>query len=263
MQRRTMILGFSALGGCSPPVAQPIAGERLIFSQPASVPAYSNILPPKDIPGVTLWGPVEKFPCPPTAATSGAGEVHIVIDSASIPGNVAARNGLGSVVLGYSLQTWLKAQSFRFSYDLKVTRASHGPKSVAQVVAYFNLRDTRNNTSLWIGQLAWDSRPEQGGDAAWDVGTNTPFYTTAASGSSNIPYSDWRSFSYRMGANEIASAAWALRARYPKLAISSDVADYSLTHFNINPEIYAASGENARIDVSIRNWRVYQQESKV
>ena len=263
MQRRTMIVGFAALGGCSPPVAAPAVPETLLFSQPASMPAYSNMNPPKGTPGITLWGSVEKFPCPPTAASSGMGEAHIVIDSASIPGNVKERNGLGSVVLGYSLQAWRKALAFRCTYDLKVTRVEHGPKSVAQVVAYFNFRDTRNNLNLWMGQLAWDSRFGKGGEAGWDAGTNTPFFIVASSGIGYQTYSEWRSFSFRVGSTEIANAARALRARYSQLSMSSDMADYSLTHFNINPEIYAASGENARIDTSIRNWRIYQQESKV
>jgi hypothetical protein len=262
MKRRSIIFGFAALGGCSSPAATPNSVPEVrfsqIFLQPPTLPTYNNVLPPKNEAGITLWGPIEKFPCPPTSAISGMGEAHIVIDSASIPGNIAARNGLGSVVFNYSFQPWIKADSFRITYDLKVTRAEYSANSVAQVVAYFNLLDQHSNTSLWMGQLAWDSRPGKGGDVSWDAGTNTPLYISTAPGLTALPYTEWKSFYFQLGAAEITGASAALRARYPKLALSSNIRDYALTHCNINPEIAVASGENARIDASIRNWQVYK-----
>lgn len=259
MIRGTLILAAAFfLAGCvtgaPAPITPPLSGTVLI-EQPATVLTYSNANPPKGQAGATLWGPVEKLPALPTNATSGDGVLSIVIDSASIPGNIAAKNRLGTIVLGWSPAAWVRADQFRMSYDLRVTRADHSPGAVAQVVAYLNLHDNVNRTSLWLGQIAHDSRCGRTGDAGWDAGTNTPRYSVVAPNVACTLFG-WRSFSFTVGQAQIAAAAAALRSRYPALKLSGDIRDYALTHANVNPEIAVPVGERARIDLDIAKWRV-------
>ncbi len=251
-----------ALAGCASGVTSPtpIGPETVLVSQPATVPTYSNANPPRGTVGVTLWGPVERLPSPPTNATSTNGALDITIDSASIPGNVAARNGLGTVVLGYSFAVPARAAQYRYSYDLRVTRADHGQASVAQVVAYFNLHDKTSGKSLWLGQIAFDSRCGKSGDVMWDAGTNTPIVNSVALNFACMPFDGWRSMLFVVGAAEIEGAASALRVRYPSRNLSAHAADYELTHINLNPEIFVARGEAARIDIGVARWQLTQQE---
>lgn len=251
---QSLIDWFKSLFGAKPiqsPQPQPSAPlpiETVLTGQTPTVQTYSNVSPSKGTLGVTLWGPVEKLPCPPTGVTSAGGVLDIVIDAGSIPGNMAARNGLGSIVMGYSFKTPIQAPQYRVSYDLRTTRAV----GIAQVVAYLNLHDKLSNTSLWIGQIAFDSRPGKQGDVMWDQGTNTPLFTTVSPNIA-LPTFDWRRFSFMVGQAELANAVNQLKAKFPGLKLSSNLGDYELTHTNVNPEI---SGAGSRIEVGIRNWRV-------
>lgn len=254
-----LILLAGCVTGAPPPPTAPSGPETRLAVQGATVPAYSNANPPKGTVGATLWGPVEKLPAPPTAASSANGVLDIVIDSASIPGNVKARNGLGTIVLGYSLPAFRQAAWYRQRYQLRVPRADHGPASVAQVVAYFNLHDRASRTNLWLGQIAFDTRCGKGGDVGWDAGTNTPYYNVLAANFSCTPFTGWRSMSFDVGPAQITAAVAALKARYPALKLSADPGDYALTHANINPEIAVRPGESARIDVGITRWQLSTQ----
>lgn len=255
MTRSSILLlaGIIALAGCavSAPPPQPVTPsgpETVLVTQPAEVPTYSNVNPPKGAAGVTLWGPVEKLPSPPTAVTTGHGEVNITIDSASIPGNVAARGGLGTIVLGYSFPTPVRAAQYRMRFDLRVTQAF----GIAQVVAYFNLRDRVSGKHLWLGQVAFDTRCNYSGGNYIEAGTGTPIRTSAAPYSSCFLFSGWRSFSFIVGPAQIAAAV-------AGLPMSQQASDYELTHTNINPETASGSGNAARIDLGIRGWQISTQ----
>lgn len=257
-------LALFALAGCAvvpPPVpAFPGGPEMVVVVQPPTIPTYSNVSPPRGTVGVTLWGPVEKLPSPPTDATSGDSELAITIDSQSIPGNVAARNGLGTVVLGYSFKTPIRAALYHYRYDLRVPRADHSPAGVAQVVAYLNLHDRSSGAHLWLGQIAFDTRCGGGrGGAMWDQGTATAIYNAPAANFSCTTFTDWRTLSFVAGPEQIISAATAVRARYPAIKLSGDPDDYEVTHLNLNPETATRPGETARIDVGVRNWRLATQ----
>ena len=38
--------------------------------------------------------------------------------------------------------------------------------------------------------------------------------------------------------------------------VSEDPSDYQLTHFNVNPEVYAPSGSRGRLGLALRDIRV-------
>lgn len=254
-----LILLAGCVTGAPPPPTAPSGPETRLAGQGATVPAFSNANPPKGTVGATLWGPVERLPVPPTAATSANGVLDIVIDSASIPGNVAARNGLGTIVLGYSLPAFRQATWYRQDYQLRVTRADHGPASVAQVVAYFNLHDRTSRTNLWLGQIAFDTRCGNGGHVGWDAGTRTPVVNVLAPNFSCTTFGDWRPMSFAIGPAQITAAVAALKARYPALKLSSNPSDYAISHSNVNPEVAVRPGESARIDVGITRWQLSTQ----
>jgi len=243
------------LASCSSPQPAPYVPQpsppqpttTTLFKQPAVVPTYSNVNPPKDTMGATLWGPVEKLPSPPTNATSTNGTLNIVIDNPSIRGNVAARGGLGTIVLGYTFKVPVTGNQFSTSYSLQVPRAMNG---IAQVVTYFNLHDKANNSNLWIGQIIFDTRCNKTGDASWDGNTKTPIYNVLAPNFTCSTFNDWRQVTFRVGASEIQAAAAAVKSL---AKLSPNIGDYVLMHSNINPE---AVGATTRIDVGITNWQV-------
>ncbi len=268
MNRLLTMLAVALLAACGgggnpapiqPPPVAPATSETVLVSQPAIVPTFNNVSPPRGVAGVTLWGPHERLPSPPTNATSRDGVLDIVIDSNSIRGNVAARFGLGTVVLGWSPKTPIRATQYRYSYDLRVSRAD-GP-GVAQVVSYLNLRDRVNGANLWLGQIIFDTRCSKAGEVAWDTGTNTPMVNVLAANFSCSTFGDWRPVSFVVGPAQIEWATAQLRARYPALRLSANAGDYEVSHINVNPEVATASG-SARIDVGIRNWQLTQQETK-
>lgn len=251
---------FAAPAPTPPPTPQPPAPqpqpdrvETVLVRQPQTVPAYNNVNPPKDTAGVTLWGAYEKLPSLPTNATSRDGVLDIVVDSASIPRNVASRYGLGSVVLGYSFAVPVNFAQYRYSYDIRVPRANYANGSVAQVVGYFNFFDRINRQNMWLGHIVFDTRCDAGTLVKWDQGTNTPVVNTRVPNFSCSPYGDWRSMSVTIGPQQIAWAAQQLRSKYPTLMLSSEPSHYSLTHINLNPETAAGA---ARIDVGVRSWQL-------
>jgi hypothetical protein len=262
MRVSAAVLALILLAGCSAPPAAPVVPsgpETVLAVQPATVPAFSNANPPRGTIGATLWGPVETLPAPPSGVTSAGGVVDIVIDSASIPGNVAARSGLGTIVLGYSLPALRQATWYKQSYQLRVPRADHSPLGVAQVVAYFNLHDRTSRTNLWLGQIAYDTRCIAAGGAKWDPGTDTPLYNVRAQGIACAPFGEWRQMTFAVGPAQIVAAVTAIQQRFPASRLSDNPADYSLTHANINPETATRPGESARIDVGIRDWKLSTQ----
>lgn len=235
------------------PTSLPGKVETLLVRQPLTVPVYSNVNPPRDTVGATLWGGIEKLPSPPTNATSKDGVLEIVIDSASIPANVAARYGLGSLVLGYSFPAPVAYTQYRYSYDIRVPRAEVNGGSVAQVVGYLNFHDRVNKRNMWLGHIVFDTRCDAGTLVKWDQGTNTPVVNTRVPNFSCRTFGDWRSISVTIGPDQIAWAAQQLRSKYPALMLSSNPADFLLTHVNLNPETAAGT---ARIDVGVRNWQL-------
>jgi len=235
------------------PAPQPGRVETVLVRQPQAVPIYNNANPPPGTVGVTLWGAFEKLPSPPTNATSRDGVLDIVIDSASIPGNVASRYGLGTIVLGHSFRLFVNFPQYRLSYDIRVPRAEVNGSSVAQVVSYFNFHDRVNKRNIWLGHIVFDTRCDKGNDVKWDQGTNTPIVNVRAPNFSCRTFGDWRSISVTVGPQQIAWAAQQLRSKYPTLMLSSEPSHYDLTHVNINPETAAGT---ARIDVGVRDWQL-------
>lgn len=255
------ILCFFILTACSSsppptpppqPTPPPITQEVSLVTQPATVPVFNNSNPPKGTIGVTLWGSHEKLPSLPSNATSANGKLDIVIDGRSIPQDVAERNGLGTIVMGYTFKVPVQAVQYNYSYTLNVSRTL----GIAQVVGYFNFHDKVNNTSLWYGQMAFDTRCGIAVGPMWDQGTNTAIFQVKAPNFACSPFSP-RLVSFKVGPAEMANAVQMLRLKFPSLKLSPNMSDYELTHTNVNPEI---SGVTSRIDVGIQNWQISKQD---
>ncbi|MEQ1749666.1 MAG: hypothetical protein ABL974_09610 [Prosthecobacter sp.] len=71
------------------------------------------------------------------------------------------------------------------------------------------------------------------------------------------PFAEYRRYDVRVTAAEMKNAIHAMRARFPETAaVSGNIADLRLIHFNLNPEIFAPKGSRGRLGLALRNIRV-------
>ena len=74
---------------------------------------------------------------------------------------------------------------------------------------------------------------------------------------SDQPFREYRHFEFRVGNKELQTALRAMKGRWSELAaVSEEPSDYQLTHFNVNPEVYAPSGSRGRLGLTLRDIRV-------
>jgi hypothetical protein len=162
-----------------------------------------------------------------------------------------------------------------FSFDMQVPTAQRQGKAEVYVCAYFLLRDQQSGQALWLGASLFDLRsvdrfPDTVHVDNWEAGTGLPILFTAlnersawlhpAPGSAHFAdntFAEYRHFEFRVSAAELAAAVRAMKSRWPKFAnVSEDASDYQLTHFNVNPEVYAPEGSRGRLGLALRNIRV-------
>ena len=71
------------------------------------------------------------------------------------------------------------------------------------------------------------------------------------------PLPQYRRFDFRVGPEELVAVIVAMKSRLPDLAAASeDPSDYQLTHFNVNPEVYAPEGSRGRLGLALRDIRL-------
>lgn len=162
-----------------------------------------------------------------------------------------------------------------FSFDMQVPTAQRQGKAEVYVCAYFLLRDQQSGQALWLGASLFDLRsvdrfPDTVHVDNWEAGTGLPILFTAlnersawlhpAPGSAffaDSTFAEYRHFEFRVSAAELAAAVRAMKNRWPKFAnVSDDASEYQLTHFNVNPEVYAPEGSRGRLGLALRNIRV-------
>lgn len=161
------------------------------------------------------------------------------------------------------------------SFDLKVPIATQTGKAVPYITMNFLLRDSRSQQQLWLAASLFDPRgettlPDTVHLDHWEGGTQLPILFSALNHQSqwlhpglssalftDKPFSDYRSVSVRVTANELRTALRAMKKAMPKLATASeDPRDYQLIHFNLNPEVFAPQGSRGQLGLSLRGIRV-------
>ena len=161
------------------------------------------------------------------------------------------------------------------SFDLKVPTASREGAAEVYVTTNFLFRDTRSKQAFWLAATLFDPRgetrfPDTVHMDTWEAGTQLPILFSALNTKSrwlhpgprsslftDQPFADYRTFEVRVSAAELQAALGALRKARPSLAaVSLDPRDYQLTHFNINPEVFATHESRGRLGVAIRDVRV-------
>jgi hypothetical protein len=166
-------------------------------------------------------------------------------------------------------------QELSFSMEMKVPTAERQGAAEVYVCAYLLLRDARSGRQFWLGPSLFDLRSvEQFPDTVhfdgWEGGTKLPILFAALSDRNawfrpgpasavftDRPFDVYRRFDFRVGQSELRAAVTALKERWPELdAMSLDPAEYQLTHFNVNPEVYAPDGSRGRLGLAIRNIRL-------
>ena len=162
-----------------------------------------------------------------------------------------------------------------FSFDLKVPTAERQGEAEVYICAYFLLRDQRSGQQLWLGATVFDLRsvdrfPDTVHIDNWEAGTGLPILFTALNGRSawlhpgpasasftEQPFAEYRRFEFRVGPADLQAAVRAMKGRQPRYAdVSEDPRDYQLTHFNVNPEVYAPRGSRGRLGLALRDIRV-------
>lgn len=91
----------------------------------------------------------------------------------------------------------------------------------------------------------------------------TPQKLTANRGSkysalfTSQPFAAYWCYDVRVTAAELKKAIVAMQKRFPDTAaVSGNIADLRLIHFNLNPEVFAPKGSRGRLGLALRNIRV-------
>ena len=162
-----------------------------------------------------------------------------------------------------------------FSFDLKVPTAKRQGRAEVYICAHLLLRDRRSGLQFWLGASLFDLRgadrfPDTVHVDNWEAGTKLPILFSALNDHSawlhpgpnsvrftDRPFDAYRRFDFRVGPAEVRTAVAAMKNRWPDLAnASEDAGDYQLTHFNLNPEVYAPDGSRGQLGLAVRDIRV-------
>jgi hypothetical protein len=161
------------------------------------------------------------------------------------------------------------------SFDMKVPTASREGEAQPYITVNFLFLDTRSQKQFWLAANLFDMRPEsQFPDTVhfdgWEGGTQIPILYSALNNKSqwmhpgkdsalftSQPFVEYRRYDIRVTAAELKTAIVAMQKRFPETAaVSGNVADLRLIHFNLNPEVFAPKGSRGRLGLALRNIRV-------
>jgi hypothetical protein len=161
------------------------------------------------------------------------------------------------------------------SFEMKVPTASREGEAQPYITANFLFLDTRSQKQFWLAANLFDMRPEsQFPDTVhfdgWEGGTQIPILYSALNKKSqwmhpgkdsalftSQPFAAYRHYDVRLTAAEVKTAIEAMQKRFPETAaVSGNIADLRLIHFNLNPEVFAPKGSRGRLGLALRNIRV-------
>ena len=161
------------------------------------------------------------------------------------------------------------------SFEMKVPTASREGEAQPYITANFLFLDTHSQKQFWLAANLFDMRPEsQFPDTVhfdgWEGGTQIPILYSALNNKSqwmhpgkdsalftSQPFSEYRRYDVRVTAAELKTAIVAMQKRFPETAaVSGNVTDLRLVHFNLNPEVFAPNGSRGRLGLALRNIRV-------
>ncbi len=162
-----------------------------------------------------------------------------------------------------------------FSFDLKVPTARREGKAEVYVCAHLLLRDSQSGQHFWFGAALFDLReanqfPDTVHVDNWPGGTGLPILFSALNSNSHWlhpgpgsaeftskPFTDYRRVDFRVDAQGLRGAIAAMKQRWQEFEqVSSEPADYQLTHFNINLEVFAPTGSHGQLGVALRDIRL-------
>lgn len=161
------------------------------------------------------------------------------------------------------------------SFEMKVPTASREGEAQPYITANFLFLDTRSQKQFWLAANLFDMRPEsQFPDTVhfdgWEGGTQFPILYSALNRKSqwmhpgnnsalftSQPFSEYRHYDVRVTAAELKTAIAAMQRRFPETAaVSGNIAELRLIHFNLNPEVFAPKGSRGRLGLALRGIRV-------
>jgi hypothetical protein len=161
------------------------------------------------------------------------------------------------------------------SFEMKVPTASRDGESQPYVTVNFLFLDTLSQKQFWLAASLFDLRPEsQFPDTVhfdgWEGGTQIPILYSALNKKSqwmhpgkdsalftSQPFAEYRRYDVRVTSAGLKTAIVAMQKRFPETAaVSGNVTDLRLVHFNLNPEVFAPNGSRGRLGLALRNIRV-------
>ena len=164
------------------------------------------------------------------------------------------------------------------SFDMKVPTASREGEAQPYITVNFLFLDTRSQKHFWLAANLIDMRPEsQFPDTVqfdgWEGGTQIPILYSALNKKSqwlhpgkdsalftSQPFSEYQRYDVRVTAAELKIALQAMQARFRETAaVSDNVTDLHLVHFNLNPEVFAPKGSRGQLGLALRGIRVEVQ----
>ena len=164
------------------------------------------------------------------------------------------------------------------SFEMKVPTASREGEAQPYITANFLFLDTRSQKQFWLAANLFDMRPErQFPDTVhfdgWEGGTQIPILYSALNKKSqwlhpgkdsalftSQPFLEYRHYDVRVTAAELKTAIVAMKKRFPETAaVSDNIADLRLVHFNLNPEVFAPKGSRGQLGLALRGIRVEVQ----
>lgn len=202
-----------------------------------------------------------------TGVQIAGGTIGINIEAWSNWANIQKNMRKGTIVMAYNFESVpVKDKTFVYSLDMAVPSMKSFNRGVAQVVAWYSIRDRKNKKSFWLGVNLADSRESQRfhESVSLDEGTKSYMVSSGIDRSrsvydfgnfSSTNFSDFRHYEIKVSNHRILEAVAKLNEK--NLGFSQDINDYTLGHINLNPELRVWSWKDyAQIGIKVKNWKL-------
>lgn len=175
---------------------------------------------------------------------------------------------------------WINAENgLSFSFEAKIPTAVRSGGAEVYFSPCLLFTDSVSGKSIWYCVQTFDLRPafsERIHFDGWSGGTNLPIVVSVMNTGTTFthlgpdssifqqaPWNDFKYFEFRITSEEFRRAIVAVNVQYPPSVLSPDPINYSLVHFNLDPEVYdSPAGSVGKIGMAYRNIKIarYQKQ---
>jgi hypothetical protein len=163
---------------------------------------------------------------------------------------------------------WISG-SLNTKMDLKIPFAGGAGTGGGQVVTYYFVSDTKSKIGFWLGVNLFDIRPAfitedikifadscvdctQQIIVSLNLKKSNPYLTVAANSSevTSVTFSETRRFDFQVTSANLSLIIQKLQQLPNAKLLSSDPANYQVTSWNLNPEVWANATSDGWIGLS-------------